>query len=205
MHNLVKLVQASGKSILVPGSAIASGIVRSLSLKEKEAHPAGSALVWLILDGQAQSAIVRERMGFVLAKGGGPSSEREIVEGLDGERISIPRSAFAFAMESERITDAKGAIVQGAEVAVREKRGEELIRMDGTVLKTSLRSAAGVVDFFVKDSADDLLDRFNVEVSEDDGTEEYDDEGNLIVADEPAPVSPARRSSSARPARRKRP
>lgn len=205
MHNHVKLVQASGKGIIVPGSAITSGIVRSLTPKEKEAHPAGNALVWLILDGQAQSAIVRERMGFVLAKAGGLSSEREVVDGLDGERISIPRSAFAFAMESERITDARGAIVQSRDVPVREKRGDELTRTDGTILKTTLRSAVGVVDFFVKNSADDLLDRFNVEVSEDDGTEEYDEEGNLIEADVPAPVSPARRSSSARPARRKRP
>ncbi|GEM_PF-1821580 len=190
MHNLVKLVQASGKALVVPASAISGGIVRSLSDREKEANPNGAAFVWLVLDGQAQSALVRERMGFILNKAGGSSSEREVIEGADGERISMPRAAFSYAIESERITDGRGKLVSAETAALKEKRGEELVRSDATVLKTTLRSAIGTVDFFVKDSAADLLDRFTVEVSEDDGSEEYDDDGNLIPAEVPAASKP---------------
>ena len=183
MHNLVKLVQASGKALVVPASAVSAGIVRSLTAKEQETNPKAKSFVWLMLDGQAQSAVVRETMGFILNKAGGGSSEREVIEGADGERISMPRSVFSYAIEAERITDAKGNLVSAQEAAVKEKRGEELIRTDATVLKTSLRWAGGTVDFYVRDSASDLLDRFTVEMSEDDGTVEYDEQGRPIIFD----------------------
>ena len=192
MHNLVKLVQASGKGILVPAPAIASGIVRSLTPREQEANPKGASFVWLVLDGVAQSAIVRERMGFILNKAGGASSEREKVIGCDGEQISMPRSIFAFAIESERVTDAAGKLLSAQDAAAKEKRGETVVRTDATILRTSLRSAAGGVDFFVKTSAADLFDQFTSDVSEDNGEEEYDDDGNLIVAEAPKAARPRR-------------
>ncbi|WP_395391542.1 hypothetical protein WBP07_12850 [Novosphingobium sp. BL-8A] len=205
MHNLVKLVQASGKALLVPADAISSGIVRSLSRKEQDANPKAASFLWVVLNGMAQTALVRERMGFILNKAGGSSSEREVVEGVDGERISMPRAIFSYAIEAERITDARGNLVPLKDVALREKRGEEVIRTDATALHTTLNSPAGPVSFYVKDSAADLFDLFTAEVSEDDDGEEYGEDGTLIVNCDPEPVSPAPRSNSARPARRKRP
>lgn len=189
MHNLVKLVQANGKALVVPAGAISAGIVRSLSTKEKEDAPAASAFVWLILDGIAQSVLVRERMGFILNKAGGSGAEREVLEGVDGERISMPRSAFGYAIESERTTDAQGRIVLHKDAAVLEKRGDVLTKVDATVLKTSLRSHGGVVDFFVKAKAADLYDLFKVDLSEDDGSVEYDETGKEIVGED----APARK------------
>lgn len=109
MHNLVKLVQASGKASWCPprrSPAASSGHSPRASRKRT---PKGAAFVWLVRDGVAQSAIVRERMGYILSKAGGASSERERVTGADGEQISLPRSIFAFAIECERVTDAKAS------------------------------------------------------------------------------------------------
>lgn len=188
MHNLVKLVQASGKALVVPAAAISSGIVRSLSEREREDNPKAASFVWLILDGMAMSALVRERMGFILNKAGGNSTDREVVEGVDGERISMLRGSFSYAIESQRITDARGKVVQPKDAAVLEKRGEQLNRHDATALKTNLRTAGGgVVDFFVKAGASDIFDLFNADASEDDGTEEYGEDGEPVA---PGPAKP---------------
>ncbi|MBU67646.1 MAG: hypothetical protein CL858_19730, partial [Cupriavidus sp.] len=76
MHNLVKLVQANGKALLVPAAAITGGILRTLESHEQALHDKGATHIWLILDGVAQSAIVRERLGFILNKSGGASGDR---------------------------------------------------------------------------------------------------------------------------------
>ena len=87
-------------------------------------------------------------------------------------------------------------MVSAKDAVVREKRGEEVTRTDATILKTTLRHNAGGVDFFVKESVEDLLDRFDADVSEDTGGEEYDDDGNLVVAEEPKPAKPRRRRAA---------
>lgn len=180
MHNLVKLVQPTGKALVIPAQAITGGIVRSLTAKEREDAPEAAAFLWIILDGVAMSVLVRERMGFILNKAGGSGADREVLEGVDGERISMPRGAFAYAIESERITDAQGLIVLQRDVPVLEKRGEVVNRIDATLLKTTLRSSAGIVDFFVKSSAADLFDTFSADLSGDDGSRDYDDAGNEL-------------------------
>lgn len=182
MHNLVKLVQASGKALVVPADAIKGGVIRTLERSEQEQHPEAACFIWLVLSGVAQSALVRERLGFILNKAGGQSSERVTLDGLGGTKISMPRAIFAHAIEGERIKDGKGDIITPARAAELERAGQAVTREDATTLQTNLHSQAGPVAFLCKDSAADLFDLFSAEVSDDDGSVEYDDDGNEIAA-----------------------
>ena len=168
MHNLVKLVQASGKALVIPADAVA--IVRTLEAKEKDKTPEGKSGVWLMLGGMAQHAIVRESYGFILRKAGGSTADRVQLTGMAGTKISMPRSAFAHAIESERVE--------------KDANGKETSREDATIVNTNLHSNAGPVAFFAQESAEDLHELLNAEASEDDGSLDEDDE--VEEAHEPA-------------------
>lgn len=170
MHNLVKLVQANGKALLVPAAAITGGILRTLESHEQALHDKGATHIWLILDGVAQSAIVRERLGFILNKSGGASGDRVTLSGLGETRISLPKAIFAHAIEGERIRR------EGD-----NPDGQIISQEDATIVHTQLRSAIGAVAFYAKDSAADLFDLFNADASDDDGDVEYDDTGKAIT------------------------
>lgn len=177
MHNLVKLVQANGKALLVPAAAITGGILRTLEQHEQEAHEKGATQIWLILDGTAQSAVVRERLGFILNKAGGASGDRVTLAGLGETRISMPKAIFAHALEGERVRR------EGD-----KPDGKILSKEDATIVHTSLRSHGGPVAFYALDSAADLFDLFSADTSEDDGAVEYDDEGKEVAAADAAPA-----------------
>lgn len=196
MNNMVKLVQASGKGLLVPADAIQQGILRSLEPCEKAHHDKGETFLWLILNGQAQSAIVRERLGFILNKAGGASSERVVLDGMAGTRISMPRTAFAHAIEGERIVDSKGEIIPSDKIAAAKKAGTA-VEEDATTVFTHLRGASGTVAFYARNSVADLYDLINAEASDDDGSVEYDDEGKPIDQAKDAPVKPTKRAKAA--------
>nr|WP_086491372.1 hypothetical protein [Novosphingobium panipatense] len=177
MNNIVKLVQATGKALLLPADAIT--IVRTLKDDEREKYPHGKSGVWLNIGGLTQHAIVRETFGFILTKAGGASSERVLLAGTGGTKISMPRGVFSHAMEGEEKT----------------KEGTE----DATVVTTSLQGPQGPVAFFIKDSAEELLDMLSTDASDDDGR--YDESGDgpeFSVSLEP-------RSTPVRRRRRKRP
>lgn len=177
MHNLVKLVQASGKALVVSADAIAGGILRTLEPHEREKHPEARTFAWIIMSGQAQTALLRESLGYILNKAGGNSGDRVVLKGLGGTKISMQRSAFVHAIESERV------LREGDKPS-----GKEISREDATILQTNLHGPSGPVAFFVDESAADLFDTFNADASEDDGSVAYDDEGNEIVTeDEAAP------------------
>lgn len=184
MHNLVKLVQASGKALLVPAAAVTGGILRTLEAHEQAQHEKGATHLWLILDGVAQSAIVRERLGFILNKAGGASGDRVALKGLGDTKISMPRASFAHAIEGERIRR------EGD-----KHDGKILSKDDATIVHTNLRSNNGPVAFYALDTAVDLFDMFNADASEDDGSVEYDDEGQKIGGAAEAPVK-ARRAKA---------
>lgn len=177
MHNLVKLVQASGKALLVPASAITGGILRTLEAHEQALHEKGATQIWLILDGVAQSAIVRERLGFILNKAGGASGERVTLAGLGETRISLPKAIFAHAIEGERVRR------EGD-----KPDGKVISKEDATIVHTALRGQSGAIAFYALDSAADLFDLFSSEASDDDGNAEYDDEGKEVVADDAATI-----------------
>lgn len=185
MHNLVKLVQANGKALLVPAAAITGGILRTLEAHEQALHDKGATHIWLILDGVAQSAIVRERLGFILNKAGGASGDRVTLSGLGETRISLPKAIFAHALESERVRR-EGDKADGKIIA----------KEDATIVHTTLRSHAGQVAFYALDGAADLFDLFSADASEDDGAVEYDDEGNEVVAADATPA-PKKRAKAA--------
>lgn len=180
MHNLVKLVQVSGKALLVPAAAVTGGILRTLEAHEREQFEKASTHLWIVLDGVAQSTFVRERLGFILNKAGGASSDRVTLKGLGDTKISMPRAAFAHAIEGERIRR------EGD-----KPDGKILSKEDATIVHTSLRSNAGPVAFYAVDSAIDLFDQFNADASDDDGSEDYGDDGELIDTGT-APAKPAR-------------
>ncbi len=184
MHNLVKLVQASGKAILLPADAIAGGILRTLEPHERKKNPEAKTFAWVIMSGQAQTALLRESLGFILNKAGGNSGDRVTLKGLGGTKISMQRAVFVHAIESERVLRED-----------EKPNGKEISREDATILQTSLHGPAGQVAFFVDESAGDLFDIFNAEASEDDGSVEYDDEGNEIEQDKAA--APTRRRAKA--------
>jgi hypothetical protein len=184
MHNLVKLVQSSGKAILLPADAIAAGILRTLEPHERKKNPDAKTFAWVIMSGQAQTALLRESLGFILNKAGGNSGDRVVLKGLGGTKVSMQRSAFVHAIESERVLREDD-----------KPNGKEISREDATILQTSLHSPNGPVAFFVEESAADLFDIFNADASDDDGSVEYDDDGNPIVADEPA--TPAKKRTKA--------
>jgi hypothetical protein len=190
MNNIVKLVQASGKAIVIPATAIA--IVRTLEPAEKDKTPNGRSGVWLILGGVAQHAVVRESFGFILRKAGGNSGERIQIAGMGDTKISMPRDAFAHAIEGERITDAKGNIVAPQNV----KNGEEVLREDATTIQTTLHGNGGPVAFFVKETAADLHEMLNTDVSEDDSAEDEDDAPEAEVK----PAKPSRGKGAAKAA-----
>lgn len=146
MNNLVKLVQASGKAILLPATDVQ--IIRDLEPAEKEAHPNGATAIWALFNGQAQSAVVRERFGYLLKKVGGASSERIELRGHNATRISMPRQIFANAIEGER---------DGA---------------DSTIVNTHLRGPAGPVAFHAAASATDIFDLLSTDQSDDDGSDD---------------------------------
>ncbi|WP_375178173.1 hypothetical protein [Sphingobium yanoikuyae] len=181
MHNLVKLVQASGKALVVSADAIAGGILRTLEPHEREKHPEARTFAWIIMSGQAQTALLRESLGFIINKAGGNSGDRVVLKGLGGTKVSMQRAAFVHAIESERILREDD-----------KPTGKEISREDATILQTSLHSQNGPVAFFVEESAADLFDIFNADASDDDGSVEYDDDGNVIVADESAPTAKKR-------------
>lgn len=185
MQNLVKLVQASGKALLVPAAAVMGGILRTLETHEQEKHEKAATHIWLILDGVAQSAVVRERLGFILNKAGGASGDRVMLTGLGDTKISMPRSAFAHAIECERIRR------EGD-----KPDGKIISQEDATIVHTNLRSNAGPVAFYALDSATDLFDMFNADASDDDGTEDYDDEGKPIATKD-APARSTKRAKAA--------
>lgn len=185
MHNLVKLVQASGKALLVPAAAITGGILRTLEEHEQAIHEKGATQIWLILDGVAQSAVVRERLGFILNKAGGASGDRVTLAGLGETRISMPKAIFAHALEGERIRR------EGDKTD-----GKIISKEDATIVHTNLRSHAGAVAFYALDSVVDLFDLFNAEASEDDGEVEYDDDGKEI-ARETAAAAKSKRAKAA--------
>ncbi len=184
MHNLVKLVQASGKALVVSADAIAGGILRTLEQHEREKHPEARTFAWIIMSGQAQTALLRESLGFIINKAGGNSGDRVVLKGLGGTKVSMQRAAFVHAIESERILRED-----------EKPNGKEISRDDATIVQTNLQSLNGPVAFFVEESAADLFDIFNADASEDDGSVEYDDDGNEIVADEPA--TPAKKRAKA--------
>ncbi|OAH36973.1 hypothetical protein AX777_18210 [Sphingobium yanoikuyae] len=175
MHNLVKLVQASGKALVLPADAVAGGILRTLEPHERKANPEAKTFAWLIMSGQAQTALLRESLGFILNKAGGNSGDRVVLRGLGGTKVSMQRGAFVHAIEGERVLREDD-----------KPDGKEISREDGTILQTNLHGPAGAVAFFVAESAAELFDIFSADVSDDDGSVEYDDDGNVIVADEPA-------------------
>lgn len=180
MHNLVKLVQATGKALLLPADAIT--IVRTLKDEEREKFPHGKSGVWLNIGGLTQHAIVRETFGFILTKAGGASSERVQLAGTGGTKISMPRSVFNHAMEGEE----------------QAKDGKE----DATIVTTSLHGPKGAVAFYIKDSAEELLDMLSTDVSDDDGR--YDEGSNgpeSGVSLEPG-STPVRRRRRKRPSAR---
>lgn len=160
MHNFVKLVQANGKGLMIPAEAIT--IVRTLDAKEKEKNPAGKSGVWLSLNGVCQHAMVRESFGFILRKAGGSSADRIQLTGMGGTKLSMPRGAFAHAIESERVE--------------KDAKGNETEREDATIVNTHLHGNAGAVAFFVKETSEELYDMLNAEVSEDDGSDDEDDD-----------------------------
>ncbi|WP_314717418.1 hypothetical protein, partial [Sphingobium yanoikuyae] len=106
-------------------------------------------------------------------KAGGNSGDRVVLKGLGGTKVSMQRAAFVHAIESERILREDD-----------KPNGKEISRDDATIVQTNLQSMNGPVAFFVEESAADLFDIFNADASEDDGSVEYDDDGNEIVADE---------------------
>ena len=173
MHNLVKLVQSSGKAILLPADAIAAGILRTLEPHERKKNPEAKTFAWVIMSGQAQTALLRESLGFILNKAGGNSGDRVVLKGLGGTKVSMQRSAFVHAIESERVLREDD-----------KPNGKEISREDATILQTNLHSPNGPVAFFVEESAADLFDIFNADASDDDGSAEYDDDGNEIVAED---------------------
>lgn len=160
MNNLVKLVQANGKALVVPAGTIT--IVRTLEPAEREKNPEGKCGVWLMLGSSAQHTVVRESFGFIVRKAGGKSGDRVQLTGMGGTRISMPRAAFGHAIESERVEDEK--------------------REDATILQTNLHSNAGPVAFFVKDSAEDLHELLGVDTSDDDGSDDDGDEPAILSA-----------------------
>lgn len=174
MQNLVKLVQANGKALLLPAHDIS--IVRELEPQEKEKHPNGASAVWVLLNGTAQSAVVRERFGFILKKAGGNSAERVQLRGLGDTRISMPRSAFANALEGERITNGNGDLITPAQETAAKKAGEEVHREDVTTVNTNLRGGSGVVAFHAADSVADIFDLLSTEESDDQGDDEDESE-----------------------------
>ena len=177
MNNIVKLVQATGKALLLPADAIT--IVRTLKDEEREKFPHGKSGVWLNIGGLTQHAIVRETFGFILTKAGGASSERVQLAGTGGTKISMPRGVFQHAMEAEEVT----------------KDGKE----DATIVTTSLNGPKGAVAFYIKDTAEELLDMLSTDASDDDGRyDEASDGPEFSVSLEP-------RSTPARRRRRKRP
>lgn len=173
MHNLVKLVQASGKALVVSADAIAGGILRTLEPHERKNNPEAKTFAWIIMSGQAQTALVRETLGFILNKAGGNSGDRVVLRGLGGTKVSMQRGAFVHAIESERVLREDD-----------KPTGKEISREDATILQTNLHSPNGPVAFFVEESAADLFDIFNADASDDDGSVEYDDDGNEIVAED---------------------
>ncbi|MEA3543243.1 MAG: hypothetical protein U9R77_14145 [Pseudomonadota bacterium] len=184
MHNLVKLVQASGKALLLPADAIAGGILRTLEPHERKANPEAKTFAWVIMSGQAQTALLRESLGYILNKAGGNSGDRVTLKGLGGTKVSMQRAAFVHAIESERV------LREGD-----KPDGKEISRDDATIVQTSLHSMSGPVAFFVDESASDLFDIFSAEASEDDGSIEYDDEGNEIEQEQTA--APQRKRAKA--------
>ena len=170
MNNLVKLVQASGKALVLPAETIA--IVRTLEKAEREKHPRCKAGVWLILNGVAQHVMVHESFGFILKKAGGASSGRVQLTGMGGTKVSMPRTAFGHAIESERVE--------------RDAQGKETAREDATILNTNLHSGAGAVAFYVKESAEDLHDLLSADESDDDGADDEDEDD-----EEPAEIAAA--------------
>ena len=157
MNNMIKLVQASGKGLIVPASSIS--IVRTLEPNEQEQHEKGKSHVWLVLGGVAQTAVVREQFGFILRKAGGDSGQRVQLAGTGGTKISMPRDIFAHAIEIET-----------------PGTGENAEPEDVTVVHTSLHSNAGPVAFYSKESATDLYDMLSTEQSDDDGSDEDENE-----------------------------
>lgn len=156
MHNLVKLVQANGKALLLPAHDIS--IIRELEPAERETHKSGASAVWVMLNGVAQSAVVRERFGFILKKAGGASAERVQLRGIGDTRISLPRSAFAHAIEGEREDMVDG----------------EKVKTDVTIVNTTLRGGGGAVAFHAADTVADIFDLLSSEESDDQDDEDAD-------------------------------
>lgn len=172
MHNLVRLVQGNGKAIVLPGPDIV--IVRTLEPGFKKKFPEARSGVWLRLNGQMQHVVARESMGFLLNKAGGSSVERILLNGPEGTRISMPREAFATAVEGVRTKNAVG---------------EAIPEEDVTVVNTNLSG----VSFHVSDSAEHIYDLLATDASEDDGS--YDENGDPITraaAESAKPAKPAR-------------
>ncbi len=167
MNNLVKLVQTSGKAIVLPADAIK--IVRTLEKAEREKHPKCKSGVWLVLEGRAQHAIVHESFGFILRKAGGPSSNRVQLSGMGSTKVSMPRDIFSHAIESERVE--------------KDDKGKETLREDATILHTNLQSAGGPVAFFVQEPAADLFDLMQADVSDDTGEDDEEEEADEAEAD----------------------
>lgn len=182
MNNLVKLVQASGKALVVPAAAIQQGIIRTLEAQEKAKHEKAECFIWLVLDGATQTALIRERLGFILNKAGGASTERVVLDGPGNTRISMPRASFSHAIEGERLLDADGRVVSPERAATMKRLGEKVEEQDVTIVHTHLRSGGGPVAFYALDSAGDIYDAFSAELSEDDGATEYDDDGKPVKA-----------------------
>jgi len=173
MNNLVKVVQASGKAILLPAPDIV--VIREVEPGEAEKLPAAKCGLWIRLNGSVQHTYVRERYGFLLRLAGGASSERVELRGMAGTRLSMPRALFANAIEGNR---------------TRDPAGNPVAEEDATLVNTSIPG----VNFHVMDSVEDILDLMGADVSDDDGQDEVEQQpAEEKVSAKPKPGEVGRR------------
>lgn len=149
MNNHVKLIQASGRAMMVPASDVA--IIRTIDATEKEAQPAAKSAVFVLIGGVAQHVMVRESFGWIMRKAGGNSGERITVAGPGETKVSIPRAAIVTAIEEPDINN--------------DNR-------DITVISTSYHGPQGVVRILSVDSVESIMDDMGADVSDEEAEED---------------------------------
>jgi hypothetical protein len=143
----VKLTQAIGKRLLVPGHAIKA--IETLTeaevrqLKGLEAFEGSAAVVWLDMHGNGAvlSTVLKDKFGWLVGQIGDGQVRMEL-RGRKGRRVSVATSSVATVQE----------------VDLKANEGDEPEPV--ALVTTSLRSQAGQpVAFYVEDDVDAILEK----------------------------------------------